>query len=108
MIEVPIYLLDPVADTYNPDVVKTGVCKLLSGGEEIDSPVEFDRRFGTAKGSFMVFFHHPSSLHDLAVTIDLTVINGTVEDPYHFETQVTHVEAEDSGLEAQPLENEAF
>lgn len=108
MVDVPVYLLDPVADTYTPQVVKRGVCEILSGGEKIDSSVEFDSRYGTSEGSFRIFFHHPSSLHDLRVVIDLTVINGTVEDSYHFETQVIHVEAEETGLAAQPPENEAF
>jgi len=114
MVIVTLYVLDPTPTpeypegVYTPQLVKTGTCTLLSGNSSIDTPVEFDRRSGTRDGNFQIFFIHPSSLHHLKVRIDMTIINGTTEDSYEYETQVNRIVAEDPGLEEQPWEDEVL
>jgi len=112
MVLVTAYLLDPTPTpqspdgTFKPQLVKSGVCSLTSGNTTIDVPIEFDRRSGTRDGNYQLFFLHPSSLHHLKVSIEMVVIDGTSEDTYTYETPVIRIEAEDTGLEAQPWEED--
>lgn len=111
MVIVTIYLLDPTEGangTFKPQLVKEGVCKLISGNTVIDTPIEFNMRSGTSEGNFQLFFLHPSSLHHLKVNISMDVIDDTTIDTYDYETHVVRIESEDMGLETQPLEDEVL
>lgn len=72
---VTAHLYDPDADSYEPQMVRTGVCALMYQNDSLQA-ITFDRRFGNSDGSFNFQFSHPAVIRGLSVEFTVTTMHG--------------------------------
>ena len=68
-IQVVVFFYDSDADTFRPNLVRTGSATLIRNGSTEIQTIEFDRRFGNADGAIYLHFMHPPIERNLQVRL---------------------------------------